>query len=141
MTSIFLPFFKIGILFDEFLLTIAGEADRELGLIARAFPAQNQAPAIFRVANVGTRKNVSAGSADVPVRIERGARTSWCGSGTTRRRWTACRPRGRPTVPILTAGAAIPTHFRGPFAEELLDRFNAVISLTRKFCARAARAQ
>jgi len=88
MTSIFLTFFKVGILFDELLLTIAGEADRELGLVTRAFPAQYQAPAILCMANIGSGQNVAAGNADkrgpgrgspagvlVPVRIERIART------------------------------------------------------------------
>ena len=77
MTLIFLTFFQVGILFDELLLTVAGEADRELGLIARAFPAQNQAPAVLGMTDVRARKDVSAGSADVPVRVERGARTLW----------------------------------------------------------------
>src|SRR5438309_519952 len=86
MTSIFLTFFKVGILFDEFLLTIAREADRELSLIARAFAAQNQAAAVLGVADIGTRKDVGVGSEDIPVRIEPGARILLCTSRISGRR-------------------------------------------------------
>src|SRR6267378_6410189 len=141
MTSMFLTFFKVGILFDEFFLPVAGEADRELGLVARAFPAQHQAPAILGVAHVGSRKNVRAGSADVLVRIERGARTrpGVCGTVSITC-WRAAGSRfGR--YATLLAPSPITTHFRGPLSKKLLDRLDAVISLTRKFRTRTARAQ
>ena len=87
MTFFFLTFFQIRVLLDELLLAVSGEADRELGLVARAFPAQHQAPAILRMADIGTGKDVVAGSADVPVRIERGARTRGLVSEPGHCRW------------------------------------------------------
>ena len=48
-----LSLLKTGIFFDELLLAEAGEADEELGAVADALAAQDEAAAVLRVFDVG----------------------------------------------------------------------------------------
>ena len=55
--NIFLSgFFQSGILFDELLLSEAGETDGQLGGVARAFAAQDEAAPVLRVTDVRARR-------------------------------------------------------------------------------------
>ena len=53
-----LSFFQPGVLFDQFLLAVAGKTDGQLGLVARAFSTQNQAPSVLRMTHIGPGQGV-----------------------------------------------------------------------------------
>ena len=75
MTLIFLTFFEIGVLFNEFFLTVAGKADGEFGLVARPFAPEYEATAVLCMADIRARYDVVSRGADIPFRIGRGPRT------------------------------------------------------------------
>src|SRR2546430_2193382 len=69
---------KPSVLFNQLLLAIAGETDRQLALVARALSAEHQPAAVLGMAYVRAGHEESgARSADILVRTDRRARTGW----------------------------------------------------------------